>query len=152
MQHEGAEQHGWFDLSTLKEPYRLEGKKTMGYELAEQMDWKHAVQALEAEATSDPVEAAQRVQADDGMSTGLIYRERRPAWRPPQVAEPSRLAQIEEAVLATVKPQTDRVSLVAEWIDLLKVRPLFTSGLAFAGSAALVLLSPTLGLLAALLG
>ena len=30
---------GWFDLSTLKEPYRIEGKKTMGYELAEQMSW-----------------------------------------------------------------------------------------------------------------
>ncbi|MCX6134643.1 MAG: threonine synthase [Ignavibacteriales bacterium] len=30
---------GWFDVSTLKEPYRLEGKKTMGYELAEQLDW-----------------------------------------------------------------------------------------------------------------
>ena len=29
----------WFDVSTLKEPYRLEGKKTMGYELAEQLDW-----------------------------------------------------------------------------------------------------------------
>lgn len=32
-------QEGWFDLSTLKEPYRAEGKKTMGYELAEQMEW-----------------------------------------------------------------------------------------------------------------
>ncbi|MBY0455848.1 MAG: pyridoxal-phosphate dependent enzyme, partial [Gemmataceae bacterium] len=31
---------GWFDLSTLKEPYRLEGKKTMGLELAEQMNWE----------------------------------------------------------------------------------------------------------------
>ncbi|MEZ6139810.1 MAG: threonine synthase [Zavarzinella sp.] len=31
---------GWFDLSTLKEPYRLEGKKTMGLELAEQFDWQ----------------------------------------------------------------------------------------------------------------
>ena len=31
---------GWFDLSTLKEPYRVEGKKTLGYELAEQMDWQ----------------------------------------------------------------------------------------------------------------
>ena len=30
---------GWFDFSTLKEPYRLEGKKTMGLELAEQMNW-----------------------------------------------------------------------------------------------------------------
>src|SRR5215213_3827249 len=34
-----APQHGWFDVSTLKEPYRQEGKKTMGYELAEQLGW-----------------------------------------------------------------------------------------------------------------
>jgi threonine synthase len=32
-------QEGWFDLSTLKEPFRIEGKKTMGYEVAEQMGW-----------------------------------------------------------------------------------------------------------------
>ena len=31
---------GWFDVSTLKEPYRVEGKKTMGYVVAEQMDWE----------------------------------------------------------------------------------------------------------------
>jgi len=31
---------GWFDVSTLKEPYRIEGKKTMGYEVAEQMGWQ----------------------------------------------------------------------------------------------------------------
>ncbi len=37
---QGAAEHGWFDVSTLKEPYRLEGKKTMGYELAEQMGWR----------------------------------------------------------------------------------------------------------------
>lgn len=37
---EGKDKLGWFDLSTLKEPYRLEGKKTMGLELAEQFDWK----------------------------------------------------------------------------------------------------------------
>ena len=37
---EGTEEMGWFDLSTLKEPYRIEGKKTMGLELAEQLDWR----------------------------------------------------------------------------------------------------------------
>ncbi|MBA3334722.1 MAG: threonine synthase [Acidobacteria bacterium] len=36
---ERKDAEGWFDVSTLKEPYRVEGKKTMGYELAEQMDW-----------------------------------------------------------------------------------------------------------------
>jgi len=37
---EGKPRFDWFDLSTLKEPYRIEGKKTMGLELAEQMNWK----------------------------------------------------------------------------------------------------------------
>ena len=36
----GKEAVGWFDVSTLKEPYRIEGKKTMGLELAEQFGWK----------------------------------------------------------------------------------------------------------------
>ena len=36
---EGVRQFGRFDVSTLKEPYRLEGKKTLGYEIAEQLDW-----------------------------------------------------------------------------------------------------------------
>ncbi|HEX6182887.1 MAG TPA: threonine synthase [Pyrinomonadaceae bacterium] len=34
------EAEGWFDVSTLKEPYRVEGKKTLGYEVAEQMNWE----------------------------------------------------------------------------------------------------------------
>jgi threonine synthase len=37
---EGKERMGWFDVSTLKEPYRIEGKKTMGLELAEQLGWE----------------------------------------------------------------------------------------------------------------
>jgi len=37
---EGSARCGWFDMSTLKEPYRLEGKKTMGLELAEQLGWR----------------------------------------------------------------------------------------------------------------
>lgn len=48
----------------------------------EQMDWKRQVRALEQETTSDPVEAAQRIQADDGMSIGIIYRSPYPAFRP----------------------------------------------------------------------
>ena len=40
MVAERAAVEGWFDISTLKEPYRIEGKKTMGYEVAEQMDWE----------------------------------------------------------------------------------------------------------------
>lgn len=37
---EGKQARGWFDMSTLKEPYRIEGKKTMGLELAEQFQWQ----------------------------------------------------------------------------------------------------------------
>jgi threonine synthase len=37
---ERKDREGWFDMSTLKEPYRVEGKKTMGYEVAEQFDWE----------------------------------------------------------------------------------------------------------------
>jgi len=37
---ERKDPEGWFDVSTLKEPYRIEGKKTMGYEVAEQFDWE----------------------------------------------------------------------------------------------------------------
>ena len=37
---ERKDKEGWFDVSTLKEPYRIEGKKTMGYEVAEQFGWK----------------------------------------------------------------------------------------------------------------
>jgi threonine synthase len=39
MAAELGKTHGWYDVSTLKEPYRIEGKKTMGYEVAEQLDW-----------------------------------------------------------------------------------------------------------------
>jgi len=40
MVAERSSREGWFDISTLKEPYRIEGKKTMGYELAEQLGWE----------------------------------------------------------------------------------------------------------------
>ncbi|HWX54296.1 MAG TPA: threonine synthase [Verrucomicrobiae bacterium] len=40
MVNERKQAEGWFDVSTLKEPFRVEGKKTMGYEVAEQLDWQ----------------------------------------------------------------------------------------------------------------
>jgi threonine synthase len=39
--NERKQQEGWFDVSTLKEPFRIEGKKTMGYELVEQLGWEY---------------------------------------------------------------------------------------------------------------
>lgn len=40
ISQEAASKHGYFDVSTLREPYRAEGKKTMGYEIVEQLDWQ----------------------------------------------------------------------------------------------------------------
>src|ERR1700687_6404765 len=40
MVAEREDKEGWFDVSTLKEPFRVEGKKTLGYEVAERLDWK----------------------------------------------------------------------------------------------------------------
>jgi 2-oxoglutarate ferredoxin oxidoreductase subunit beta len=48
----------------------------------EQMEWKKQVRSFAAGATTDPVEAARRIQTDDGMSTGIIYRGECPAFRP----------------------------------------------------------------------
>jgi threonine synthase len=39
LAHQAAEENGWFDVSTFKEPFRVEGKKTMGFELAESFGW-----------------------------------------------------------------------------------------------------------------
>ena len=41
MVAERSQREGWFDISTLKEPFRVEGKKTMGYELVEQLGWEY---------------------------------------------------------------------------------------------------------------
>jgi 2-oxoglutarate ferredoxin oxidoreductase subunit beta len=46
------------------------------------MEWKRQVRGFDAEATGDPLEADRRIQADDGMSTGIIYRSDYPAFQP----------------------------------------------------------------------
>ena len=48
----------------------------------DQNDWKKIVRPFELEATDDPVEAAKRIHADDGMSSGLLYQTRIPVWQP----------------------------------------------------------------------
>jgi len=48
----------------------------------EQMQWKHHVQGFEEETTDDPIVAAQRIQADDGMSTGIIFKREYPVFQP----------------------------------------------------------------------
>jgi 2-oxoglutarate ferredoxin oxidoreductase subunit beta len=48
----------------------------------EQMQWKRQVRAFEPEPTSDPILAAQRIQADDGMSTGILYQRDVPVFQP----------------------------------------------------------------------
>jgi 2-oxoglutarate ferredoxin oxidoreductase subunit beta len=55
----------------------------------EQMLWKKHVSAFGEEATDDPALAAQRIQADDGMSTGIIYRSSYPVFQPGYQAEGS---------------------------------------------------------------
>lgn len=50
----------------------------------EQMQWKRHVRGFEEEATDDPIEAAGRIQADDGMSTGIIFRREYPVFQPGQ--------------------------------------------------------------------
>lgn len=48
----------------------------------EQKDWKHQVHAYENPATDDAVEAARAIQADDGMTTGVLFVDRVPVWQP----------------------------------------------------------------------
>jgi 2-oxoglutarate ferredoxin oxidoreductase subunit beta len=48
----------------------------------EQMEWKRQVRGFAIEPTDDPVEAARRIQADDGMSIGVVYRNAYPVFRP----------------------------------------------------------------------
>ena len=60
----------------------------------EQKEWKHLVHEHAAEVTADPIEAARRIQADDGMSLGVIYAQSLPTWLPPHLSQAS-LPEIE---------------------------------------------------------
>src|SRR6476646_8905905 len=60
---------GWFDMSTLKEPYRGEGKKTLGYELAEQLNWQHRKSSRARDLRSELPDV---ILYPAGGGTGLI--------------------------------------------------------------------------------
>jgi threonine synthase len=60
---------GWFDMSTLKEPYRVEGKKTLGYELVEQFNWQHRKSSRARDRQSQLPDA---ILYPTGGGTGLI--------------------------------------------------------------------------------
>jgi threonine synthase len=59
----------WFDMSTLKEPYRVEGKKTLGYELAEQLNWQHRKSSPASDLRSELPDV---ILYPAGGGTGLI--------------------------------------------------------------------------------
>jgi 2-oxoglutarate ferredoxin oxidoreductase subunit beta len=64
----------------------------------EQKEWKKIVQPLELEPTSNTAEAARRIQADSGMSTGMLYRTELPVWQPmntPQTTVPELASEFE---------------------------------------------------------
>src|SRR5881628_3631299 len=63
------EKEGWFDMSTLKEPYRVEGKKILGYELAEQCDWQHRKSSRARDLRSELPDV---ILYPTGGGTGLI--------------------------------------------------------------------------------
>jgi threonine synthase len=69
---ERKDAEGWFDVSTLKEPYRVEGKKTMGYELAEQMATRAVITGGEANREGTMPRLPDVILYPTGGGTGLI--------------------------------------------------------------------------------
>ena len=69
---ERKQAEGWFDVSTLKEPYRVEGKKTMGYELAEQFSRQAIMTGGEANRESTMPDLPDVIIYPTGGGTGLI--------------------------------------------------------------------------------
>jgi len=66
--------------------------------------------------------------------------------------DPERVARMERLVVERLQPGEPALSLFAEWIELLRIRPFSTPALAVAGCAGVVLLSPLSGALLAMLG
>ncbi|MFT6462059.1 MAG: threonine synthase [Maricaulis maris] len=101
----GKEKMGWFDVSTLKEPYRIEGKKTMGLELAAQLGWR----------------VPDAIFYPTGGGTGLIgmwkaFDEMEQlGWIGPE--RPKMFAVQAEGCAPIVKAYEDGTRLAEEWID-----------------------------------
>src|SRR5437762_2305693 len=71
---EGKAKAGWFDTSTLKEPYRIEGKKTMGLELAEQLGWEVPDETISA-ALNEVAREEGLLLCPEGAATYAAYQQ-----------------------------------------------------------------------------
>ena len=102
-----AESDGWFDMSTLREPYRIEGKKTMGMEIAEQLGWRLPT----------------HIVYPTGGGTGLIgmwkvFAEMRDGgWLSPDVAFPKMISAQAEGCAPIVRAFDAGESVAKPWED-----------------------------------
>ena len=128
---EESKKHGWFDLSTLKEPFRLEGKKYMGYHLAEQLGWElpdvivyptgGGTGLVGMWKSFEEMEAMGWLGSNGLTGSIASIASRRPAWSPSRrpaalpSCEPSRAARLARSRGKTPRPSPRACASRAPW-------------------------------------